>query len=858
MGEPGSGAISPSLVMSGGYHDAPNQWAKALESPAGITAALPAISQQLHQWAERHDQEDRRDLAQNTHAMQLDESPWRFPSQGKEDDDGLPHFGQPQMTGTNGLQFQLQHPAFGSMETHEAVLPGLQSALGLDPYVDGALIHPPALQRYPDPEPDYESMLNFSPQASPSTLPMDGLGPHSDSIQRSASVWSPLPSASPQAAPIAQPSPIPSISAASRPAIQRLVPAEGPTHGGVEVTVLGENFYPGMVCSFGAFPAVSVQSYGPTVLVCLLPPNPSPGPVQVQVIGENGLPLPLLPGQQPAMFTYHDTTDRRLMEMALTAVGLRVTGQVVGAVEIARRIIGGPQGHDPNLEQGGFSNGSGTQVQAGISVEEQHLADELASAIYSNTTKDVQAAVIKFLGAFLPTDYVSRSLYRRNRPDQTALNHVSPEGQTLLHLASLLGFADLVHLLLRANATVDIHDRNGYTAFIFAAMAGHTSVARMLLAAGAREASCTFSNQTAATLARRAGFTSEYAAISSRSRRMQAQVQAQAMSTGSRRSSMNSESSIDADNPSSATENDSVEEDLWAISPPRATTAADILAVRRSQSPLLLSKSKYDARIPSPDLDVGNLTPRPSAAQLPRGLSNSNVNRHTDEPPPYQAVDQANWFQRTLSHLPQSRAMPPTPHIKDFIPPALWDKLPSAQIFVPHMPQADGQWTAQTWLAMPMSAFMSAMSTSRAAGDLNQPVLEPEGAQTAHINHQESTAHQAREAEQEVKRKQAVRVAQGVATMVESPTSTTAVIAREHKLRKRRHNQTLAVAKHEQIIETARELPTPPKVDKMLFLFWLPVLAIAFIYTIVTSIPMTIGRAMLGPVFGTLTKLINP
>jgi hypothetical protein len=109
--------------------------------------------------------------------------------------------------------------------------------------------------------------------------------------------------------------------------------------------------------------------------------------------------------------------------MALTAVGLRVTGQVVGAVEIARRIMGGPQAIESQNQ--GYQNGGGngtqmSQAHGGISAEEQHLADELASAIYSNTNKDVQAAVIRFLIAFLPTDAKSRNL-RRRHPGQTAL-----------------------------------------------------------------------------------------------------------------------------------------------------------------------------------------------------------------------------------------------------------------------------------------------------------------------------------------------------------------------------------------------------------------------------------------------------
>lgn len=661
-------------------------------------------------------------------------------------------------------------------------------------------------------------MLNFSPQSSPSTLPQDFASPTSDLHDASNSGWSPIVPHQPSSTQFV-PQPLPAVPTQPRPAINRLVPAEGPTHGGVEVTILGEHFHPGMVCMFGAFPAVTVQSYGPTTLVCLLPPNPNPGPVQVQVIGDNGQPVQLLQGQQPAIFTYNDTTDRKLqvvssyalveracadidfalmscsMEMALTAVGLRVTGQVVGAVEIARRIMGGPQGAD---QQGqGYQNGGNgppghqmAHTQSDMSSEEQELADELASAIYSNTNKDVQAAVIKFLVAFLPTDSRSRSFSRRKHSGQTALNHVSPEGQTLLHLASLLGFGDLVHLLLRADATVDIHDRNGYTAFIFAAMAGHANVARLLLAAGAREASCTFSNQTAATLAHRAGHGAEYATVYSRSRRMHGHSQAQ---PGVRRTSMTSESSIDGDNPSSATDNDSVEEDIWAISPNRLTTPADIMAVREPASPnlpQLLPKSKYDVR---GETDGGSITPRASRTPLP-----SMPSPQGDHPPPYMAVDNANWLQRTLSHLPQSRGMPPAPHIKDFIPPALWEKLPSAQVFVPQMPQmpqmpqipgSETQWGAQTWLAMPMSAFMAAISRSGVETPDGAPAPQVPAAPT------KSSASQTRK--EEVARQQAVQTAQAIGSV--NMTAPVATPSKRKELRSRRPKETSSRIRQEQV-----------------------------------------------------------
>jgi len=124
--------------------------------------------------------------------------------------------------------------------------------------------------------------------------------------------------------------------------------------------------------------------------------------------------------------------------------------------------------------------------------------------------------------------------------------------------------------------------------------------------------------------------------------------------------------------------------------------------------------------------------------------------------------------------------MPPAPHIKDFIPPALWEKLPSAQVFVPQMPQmpaADSQWGAQTWLAMPMSAFMAAISRTgveNAEGG-NQP---PEPA----ARRSEMAAIQKKK--EEIARLQAIRTAQSVGSVdISAPV---AMAAKRKDVRSRR------------------------------------------------------------------------
>jgi hypothetical protein len=407
------------------------------------------------------------------------------------------------------------------------------------------------------------------------------------------------------------------------------------------------------------------------------------------------------------------------MEMALTAVGLRVTGKVVGAVEIARRIMSAP------------GAGQETEPQAS-QAPYRELADELAKTVYSNGPKDTQSAILKFLAAF-----VAPSRSGRRKQSQAALNHVNSEGQTILHLASMLGYDRLVKLLLRANATIDIHDRNGYSALAFAAIGGNVTCVKLLLEAGAKVGAYTFTNQTAQSLAQRAGHPEIVKLLSSE----------KPVARKPRRTSHSSHGSLDADNPSSTDAETPSVHGPDAMSPVRLTTAEDI-------APRTL-EVKSD----------GTVTPRARHS-------------HLDAPPPYD--EGASWFQRTLSHIPGAQMMPPTPQLKDFIPPVFWDKLPSAQLLIPHLPNLpsapsfrpgeimEQQWATQAWLAVPIQAWMNALP--KVGGETVEPVPPPQPTETVPVRrHKTPTRERETKGRRApvTKRKKDARYVEGLKTEVQ-------------------------------------------------------------------------------------------
>lgn len=125
------------------------------------------------------------------------------------------------------------------------------------------------------------------------------------------------------------------------PTMKRLIPNEAAASGGIEVTILGNDFKPGMTVMFGDVPATNIQYWSSNTLVCTLPPTTNPGTV---VVSFKEAP-PTTNKNDVMLFTYLVETDRALMELALQVVGMKTTGIVEDARKIAMRIV---QGNGPN------------------------------------------------------------------------------------------------------------------------------------------------------------------------------------------------------------------------------------------------------------------------------------------------------------------------------------------------------------------------------------------------------------------------------------------------------------------------------------------------------------------------------
>ncbi|KAJ3287060.1 hypothetical protein HK104_008773 [Borealophlyctis nickersoniae] len=243
------------------------------------------------------------------------------------------------------------------------------------------------------------------------------------------------------------------------PAVNRVIPAEGPLHGGLEVTVLGSGFYDGLTVLFGGIAANPTHFWSPTTMVCILPPSPVAGIVPVTFKEHALVPATENSG---ATFTYKDDSDRALMELALQVLGLRMTGKVEDARQIAMRIVAdsaGPQAAD--------SPASGMKL---------NLAASLLIPAHTATRDELEYMLVQALSSV-------ELLYA---PQELLLDFSRTQGgHTMLHLASISNMRLLVKWLISRGCNVDAQDVNGFSALHFAAWMGRKELVVDLLEAGA-------------------------------------------------------------------------------------------------------------------------------------------------------------------------------------------------------------------------------------------------------------------------------------------------------------------------------------------------------------------------------------
>lgn len=265
--------------------------------------------------------------------------------------------------------------------------------------------------------------------------------------------------------------------------IHKLVPAEGSTTGGTEVTLLGSGFYPGMEVVFGDTLATTTTFWGDKCLNCLTPPALRPGLVPVvfkhehPTFGRMGQHSQHIIPRQQLFFRYVDDRELQMYRLALGILGQKLRNPA-DAFETAQRIMGG----DPNTLwtlQNDLQGGSGGHQRQVPGLNSQ------------GKTSELDEKMLTYL-EFLDLD---------ESPRAPKYNLRCATGQTLLHFAASLGLTRFVAGLLARGANPDVQDNNGNTPMHLAALSGHAHIVHRLRLAGANAAARSIRDFTPADLA---------------------------------------------------------------------------------------------------------------------------------------------------------------------------------------------------------------------------------------------------------------------------------------------------------------------------------------------------------------------
>lgn len=173
--------------------------------------------------------------------------------------------------------------------------------------------------------------------------------------------------------------------------------------------------------------------------------------------------------------------DFSRMELALQVVGLKMTGKIEDAKNVAMRIVGGTDGSDS--QHGGNSNMMQLASSTSTSTSTSSTRD-LRPLLFARAgeSDDFENLIVDFLSILdTPLDHSAPN----SISTCDAISHPTCNGQTLLHLAAFLGFSSLVGFLVRHDVDLDARDRNGFTALHFSVLSRSEQCIRTLLEAGA-------------------------------------------------------------------------------------------------------------------------------------------------------------------------------------------------------------------------------------------------------------------------------------------------------------------------------------------------------------------------------------
>ena len=162
------------------------------------------------------------------------------------------------------------------------------------------------------------------------------------------------------------------------------------------------------------------------------------------------------------------------MELALQVVGLKMTGQIEDAKNVAMRIVGSTSSD---------SSESNNNAPGMIHISPPSIRDLRALLVaQAGEIDNFESRIIDFLSIL---DMPLGGSAPHSLSTSKAVSCPSSSGQTLLHLSASLGLVSLTHFLIEHGADLDVRDCNGFTPLHFAALFQSHGCAAALINVGA-------------------------------------------------------------------------------------------------------------------------------------------------------------------------------------------------------------------------------------------------------------------------------------------------------------------------------------------------------------------------------------
>nr|XP_018264741.1 uncharacterized protein I303_02920 [Kwoniella dejecticola CBS 10117]OBR86899.1 hypothetical protein I303_02920 [Kwoniella dejecticola CBS 10117] len=645
----------------------------------------------------------------------------------------------------------------------------------------------------------------------------------------------------------------------SQPQITHVIPGDGPMAGGTKIAIAGKAFSPGMVVVFGQRPA-STEFVSDSFVQCKLPPSSFPGEVEVIVQGAIKLP-----GQNSQLFKYNEM-DKDLMRLALE-VRNKYNGSSSDAAYRLAHHVATRSATNSEWSERSSSNSPMSGPSPGDAAHETVKSDASQNGQAENSNDSLQSTVINFLASI---DENAPGSLRASG----AINYKNEAQQTLLHIAVVMGFHRLARRLIVIGAHLDVQDINGYTPLAFAALCGRDTCARVLVEAGASYDRPTAYGEMPLDLAKYSEHSQVEALLLSAvwstttTASFKEVIHQHDIDVASARSYEGSAvSEIDDDNPSSGSEVEDTLEQLEKIRLSRKQSRKSAAGAkskgkgkgkeRQSKSPQK-DRSPVKSRRPSIH-STSTGTTATATAKEPQSQSSDTL--PTDVPPPPYAphahtrprpspeedtASNASWMSRTLSNTHK-------------LPNAVWDRLPIPHnMFTPptqnhtDTPEKDAQ--HQGWVAFPAPSWetISKMATNpeevklftqaMAAAAFNavvqsgittadNPVTGSPSKTTSSSKHRQNDVNVDADASKKSSTTHRRRKSASGAGGISAATSSALEVMKDGR-RSGSASPSDKVVKH-------------VKRDRMLYLFWLPILLFVGFWLMVTALPIATGFCLI-------------